>query len=218
MVRQNNGRKIQTRFQNHKNDLDSLLTPEESQERIIVLLIISSFILSFFYVLLFIWVFSIASGIREVIIVEPNLSKLQVIGFPIPHFGIVNQFGRFSTFISPLLDPKYEKSIYLKRIPQYKMSGADLGGENQRDKTNILVFSSKNDIFFLYGDSERPIIKYDTIGHRHKTIPKSNIPEHQRVTTKGTMLGKYFFVMGGFKCKIIRLPNTFLHDHFYRLW
>ena len=183
------------------HDVDSLITPEESEERINVLLIISSLILSFFYVLLFIWVLGIASKIKGVIYLEPDLSKPQVVGFPIPHFGIVNQFGTFSTFISPLLDPRYEKSISVTKVPDYIVKI-----DKFRDITaKILVFSSQNDIFFVYGNSERPVIKYDTKENNHKTIPKSNIPEHQRFTTRGTLLGKYFFAMGGSYCKEIRI-------------
>ena len=165
-------------------DFDSLLTPEESQERIVLLLIISGFILSFFFGLLFIWVLFISSGIKDLVILEPDLSKPQVVGFPIPHLGILDGYGTFFTFISPFLDTRYEKSIDLTKIAKPKKD------KQSQTTSNIMVFSWHSDIFFLYADPERAMIRFETLGNRHQIIDKSTIPIYQKHTTKGNITEK----------------------------
>ena len=169
---------------------DSLLTPEASQERITLLLIIFSFILSFFFGLLFVWVLYISSGIKELVILEPDLSKPQVIGFPIPHFGILDRLGTLATFISPLLDPTYEKFISLTKIPKARQDISCASDKDPSVASNILMFLWHSDIFFLHTDSERPMIRFETLTNRHRTIGKSSIPDYQKYFTKGNMTEK----------------------------
>ena len=227
---------VRYKIKEFRNDLDSLLTPEESQERIILLLIALTLILSFFLALLYIWLLSIVSNIKEILYLDPNLSQLRTVGFPIPHFGILTRSGSFLTFISPLLYPRNEKFISLKKIPKFKgLKGSWIYGATY-DQTNVLSFSHQNAIFFLYTVPERQMIKFDTlqnrslpqhfpvkyvlvsiscffskmailwhescngeVSYRHRTLPKSGIPEHQANSARGIMVGKFFFIMGGAK-------------------
>lgn len=194
-------KKTKLSIKTRENDLDSLLTPEQSEERIIILLIVLTFILSFFLLLLFFWVFFTASFIKSTIYIEPDIKRRIVLGFPIPHFAIVTESGKILTFISPLLHQNLERTISLKQIPKFRsFSENHLTGQSfWKWETDILLFSTDTKIFFLFGDSARPMIQFDTIEDRHREISRGRIRKHQEREAKGALMGKYFVVMGGFR-------------------
>ena len=170
--------------------------------RINLLLIIVSCLLSF-VILAYIFHFMIILLARKPRIVQPNLkSKSQSIyfldnfinlkilfsvGFPIPHFGILNSNGTFTVFISPLLDSKFEKSVSLKKLPNPGLNG----------NVTILSFVAQTQIFFIYGDPSKPMVKFDIENDNHRILPKFHIPITQTFQMNGVKISDKFWVMGG---------------------
>ena len=171
---------------------NEILTYEESEVRLIILGFISCLALLTCGTA-FMCITRRISGYYQDPIVLDYKGK-QSVGFPHPKLLIMDDSGNYLIY-SPLFNT-LEKLPGLNRVPK--------GFKNPDTDNAFLIYKIfsveyKNNLYFIYADKTRNVIKYDLDAQTHRIIWKSPSIHLHNGECSGIQVGKYFWIILGEK-------------------
>ena len=111
------------------------------------------------------------------------LTKKEVVGFPKPQLALISNTGMIQTF-----GLSKNGNLKLPKLPEQDLKGFPVA---------YFGVYYKNSIYFLSCNPKRLVLQFSLEDNLQTLIPDSGIPNEHLLYSKGTQVGKYFWIFDG---------------------